>query len=217
VTADTATAAQPSIVAPYITSWTGEEEPVRPVISRGLGIGFEDEILTDRDKRGVLWIRMAQHRGEGRPVFGKVHPLRQRRAMTRLLCQVCAGPADRTEDGVLFLLKDHRQDWPGWPNRMGVAEPPVCWSCVRLSTRVCPALRQGAVLVRAGWCEVAGVNGVLYSSDPTPRPVGQVSVAFDNPAIRWIKAAYLIRELLDCTLIELDRADQAGEVGSCRS
>lgn len=213
VTADTATA-QSTIVAPYITAWTGEDEPVRPVISRGLGIGFEDEIMTDRDKRGVLWTRAAQRHGVGRPVFGKVHPLRQRRAMQRLLCQVCAGPADRTADGVLFLLKDHREDWPDWPNRMGVSEPPVCWSCVRLSARVCPALRHGAVLVRAGWYDIAGVNGVLYSSDPTPRPVGQVTVAFENPAIRWVKAAYLIRELLDCTLIELD---QVVEEGSCPS
>jgi hypothetical protein len=210
VTAD----AQATIVAPYITRWTSEDEPVRPVISRGMGIAFEDEILTDRDKRGVLWTRATQQRGVGRPVFGKVHPLRQRRAMTRLLCQVCAGPADRTADGVLFLLKDHRQDWPDWPNRMGVSEPQVCWSCVRLSARVCPALRRGAVLVRAGWCEIAGVNGVLYSSDPQPRPVGQVTVAFENPAIRWVQAAYLIRELLDCTLIELD---QAREEGSCPS
>ena len=217
MTADTATTAQTAIVAPYITRWSEEKTPARPVVSRGLGIAFEDEIAVDRDKRGVLWTRAPQRHGVGRPLFGQVHPLRQRRVMSRLLCQVCAGPADRTADGVLFLLKDHREDWPGWPNRMGVSEPPVCWSCVRVSTRLCPALRRGAVLVRAGWCEIAGVNGILYSGDPEPRPVGQVTIAFENPAIRWVKAAHLIRELLDCTLIELDQADQAGEVGSCRS
>lgn len=140
-----------------------------------------------------------------------MHPLRQRRTMSRLLCQVCAGPADRTDDGVLFLLKDHRTDWPGWPDTMGVTEPPVCLACVELSARLCPALRRGAVLVRAGRCEVAGVPGGLYTGGLPPRCVGETIVSFDNPAIRWVRASALVRELFDCTLIELD------EVGACRT
>nr|CEL15905.1 conserved hypothetical protein [Kibdelosporangium sp. MJ126-NF4]CTQ93830.1 conserved hypothetical protein [Kibdelosporangium sp. MJ126-NF4] len=61
--------------------------------------------------------------------------------MRRLLCQVCGGPADRTADGVLWLLKDHRGDWVDWPDSMAVSEPPVCVPCVRMSARRYPALR----------------------------------------------------------------------------
>ena len=150
-------------------------------------------------------------------MFGKVHPLRQRRAMQRLLCQVCAGPADRNKDGVLFLLRDFREDWPDWPNRMGIDEPPVCVPCVSLATRVCPALRKGAVAFRAASCEIAGGTGRLYTGGLVPKKVGSVTVTFDDPAIRWVLAMGLIRELLDCTLIDLDEFDEPPEVESCRS
>jgi hypothetical protein len=94
-------------VVPYVTEWSEEQKPPFVVVERpGMGIAYADESLVDRDSNGVLWFRMASRPGIGRPVFGKVHPLRQRRAMRRLLCQVCAGPADRTDDGVLWLMRD---------------------------------------------------------------------------------------------------------------
>lgn len=193
-----------SIVAPYITSWSGEPSPPCPMMEvPGWGIGYVDEVPVDRDADGVLWERAASRPGMGRPEFGKVHPLRQRRAMRRLLCQVCAGPADRTDAGVLWLLKDHREDWPGWPNRMGVTEPPICRACVRLSVKVCPALRQGAVAVRAGRFPVAAVRGCLYTGGPAPIPVLDATVPLDSPAVRWVRAANLVRELGDCTLVEV--------------
>jgi len=138
------------VVAPYVTSWSEESVWDVPVVLGEQGIAYADEHVMDRDQDGVLWARCPVRRGWGRPVFGEVHPLRQRRAMRRLLCQVCAGPADRTKDGVLWLLVDWRHDWPDWPNRMGVIEPPICVPCARLSVRVCPTLRRrGAVAVRA--------------------------------------------------------------------
>lgn len=86
--------------------------------------------------------------------------------------QVCAGPADRTDDGMLWLLTDHRTDWPGWPDRMGVNEPPVCLPCARLSVRLCPALRKGAALVRAGRYELAGECTVRSTpEDPHHTPL----------------------------------------------
>jgi hypothetical protein len=105
---------------------------------------------------------------------------------------------------VLWLLQDHREDWPGWPNRMGVTEPPVCLSCVRTSVRLCPALRRGAVAVRARQFPIGGVQGGLYTGGRNPKLVGNALVSFDNPAIRWVQAASLARELSDCTLVELD-------------
>lgn len=203
------------VVAPYVTAWSEETDPPDRVVEvPGRGIAYADERMTDRDKHGVLWFRTLFQPGLGRPQFGKVHPLRQRRAMQRLLCQVCGGPADRTRDGVLWLLRDFRHDWTGWPNGVGETEPPVCLPCVRLSVQVCPSLRKGAVIVRAGRYEIAGVHGALYSGGHTPHPVGRITVSYDNPAVRWVRAVSLVRQLWDCTLIELD---ELPEVSPCPS
>lgn len=195
----------PRVVAPYVTSWSEEEDPPFVLVERRAGgIGYEDEMLADRDRDGVLWFRTPVRPGQGRPVFGRVHPLRQRRAMRRLLCQVCAGPADCNEDGVLWLLKDHREDWPSWPDGMGVTEPPICVPCVRTSLRLCPALRTGAAVVRAGSFGIAGVYGTRYCrKGPALVAVGPGIVTFDEPAIQWVRAVGLVRELWDCVIIPL--------------
>jgi hypothetical protein len=195
------------IVAPYITAWSTEQDlPYKLVERRGFGIAYADEILADRDAYGVLWRRTPSHPGHGRPEFGKVHSLRQRRAMRRLLCQVCAGPADRTEDGVLWLLQDHRDDWNNWPETMAVTEPPVCVPCVRTSVRLCPALRKGAAAVRVRHFPVVGVRGALYKSGgASPVAVAETIMAFDDPAIRWVRAMNLVRELHGCTIIPMEK------------
>ncbi|MFL6118041.1 hypothetical protein [Actinophytocola sp.] len=193
------------VVAPYVTAWSEEHDPPVVMVERLKGgIGYRDETVSDRDRNGILWFRTPFRPGQGRPEFGRVHPLRQRRTMQRLLCQVCAGPADCTEDGVLWLLQDHRKDWPSWPDGMGVTEPPVCVPCVRMSLRLCPALRKGAVAVRAGSFMLAGVDGVLYRrSGHKLVVVGRETVAFTDPAIRWVRAAGLVRELRDCVLLPI--------------
>jgi hypothetical protein len=190
---------------PYITSWSEERDPAyRLVERRGLGIAYLDETLHDRDDKGVLWYRTPFRPGHGEPVFGKVHPFRQRRAMRRLLCQVCAGPADQTSEGILWLLKDHREDWPGWPENMAVTEPPVCLPCVRIASRLCPALRKGAVTIRVRQAPVSGVRGTLYRrGDLVPVAMDEATIPYDDPAIRWVRAASLVRELHDCTIVEV--------------
>ncbi|SDG18844.1 hypothetical protein SAMN05216553_10686 [Lentzea fradiae] len=188
------------IIAPYITSWSAEQDlPYRLMERPGLGIGYADESFGDRDAKGVLWQRAAVRHGVGKPEFGKVHPLRQRRAMRQLLCQVCAGPADRNDDGVLWLLRDYRSDWPGWPNGMGCNEPPVCMPCVAISLRLCPALRRGAVAIRARKFDVAGVRGALYRAGAAQ----EASLAYDDPDVRWLVASALIRKLHCCTFVPL--------------
>jgi hypothetical protein len=188
---------------PYITPWSTERELPTTVIERpGSGIGYLDETLADRDEHGVLWQRVPSRPGRGRPEFGKIHPLRQRRAMRRLLCGICAGPPDRTGEGVLWLVRDYRGDWPGWPEGMAATEPPVCLSCARRSVRACPALRQGWAAVRVGRCPVAGVYGAQYQAgSPLPVAVADATVAFEDPAIGWLRAAQLVRELHDCVLL----------------
>lgn len=104
-----------------------------------------------------------------------------------------------------MAAQDHRDDWAGWPENMGVTEPPICLSCVRLSSRLCPALRPGAVGLRARHVPVSGVYGTLYRSGGVlPVPMDDTIVAFDDARIRWVKAAKLVRELHDCTLVEVE-------------
>jgi hypothetical protein len=184
---------------PYIVSWSGEEtKPATIITIPRRGIAYSDECLADRDKYGVLWPRVPSLPGRGRPEFGKVHPLRQRRAMTRLLCAICGGQPDTDEQGTLFLVRDFR-DWPDWPEGMACSEPPVCLPCARLSVRVCPELRKGYAALRVRHSQVAAVFGTRYEpGGPTP-----AMVPLDDPAIRWTHAAHLIRELHGCTIVEL--------------
>ena len=127
-------------VIPYIGTWTGEELRPTTVIHRpGGGIGYADETLLDRDERGVLWTRVAGRIGVGKPLFTKLHAVRQRRAMLRLLCQVCAQPADRTDQGQLWLVPEKEiGSWEGWPEGMSAIHPPLCQPCAKLSVRMCP-------------------------------------------------------------------------------
>ena len=195
-------------VVPYITSWSGEHALATHLVMRGNGIGYADETLLDRDEHGVLWVRTPSRQAHGRPEFRKVHPLRQRRAMRRLLCQVCGQPADRDGQGVLWLLRDHREDWPGWPDGIANTFPPVCLSCAWLSVRMCPALRRGYVSVRARRFPLTGVYGVQYRpAHPKPESVGHVVVGYDDPAIRWTRAAQQVRSLHDCTIVPLSPAE----------
>jgi hypothetical protein len=188
------------LIAPYVTAWSAEQDPPHELIALpGVGIAYADETMADRDRNGVLWNRTPSRPGQGCPDFGRVHPHRQRRAMLRLLCQVCAGPADHTDKGVLWLLKDHRADWPDWPNRMGVTEPPICLPCVRTSIYRCPALRKGAVTVRARHYPIAGVHGALHTG-PRLATTDVVTVPLVDPTIRWVRAVSLVRELNECTV-----------------
>jgi hypothetical protein len=187
------------LVVPFTTLWSGEQDLPGVVVERpGVGIGYADEIAADRDLRGVLWQRAVSRPGVGRPVFGDVHTLRQRRAMRRLLCQVCGGPADRTDEGVLWLLPDHRDDWNGWPEGMGNVEPPICRPCAVTSLRLCPRLRQGAAAVRVREYPIVGVRGALYAHG---RMVSETVVGFDDPVVRWVRAVGLVRQMRGCTLI----------------
>ncbi|HEX4700965.1 MAG TPA: hypothetical protein VH352_02450 [Pseudonocardiaceae bacterium] len=193
-------------IVPYITAWSAEETlPTRVIGDSRSGIAFADEMVIDRDDHDVLWSRMTSCPGAGRPEFKRVHSLRQRRAMRRLLCQICAKPADRSDLGVLWLLKDHREDWEDWPEGMANTYPPVCLACARLSVRLCPTLRRGHVAVRAHRFPYTGVYGLLHQPGyPDPIPVNAATVGYRDPAIAWTLAVQLVRSLHDCTIVDLD-------------
>jgi hypothetical protein len=196
-------------VVPYIGSWTGEQNCPTTVVRRPDNrIGYTDETMLDRDGAGALWTRTPGRIGVGTPLFKKLHPLRQRRAMLRLLCQVCTQPADRTEQGLLWLVPgDQRGFWTEWPERLATIQPPLCLECARISVRMCPALRSGAVAVRAK-SGVCGVTGVVFQ--PTGRYPGLAVtdradiVSYGDPEIAWVQAVLLARSLYDATVVDLD-------------
>ena len=190
-------------VMPYVAMWSGERKLPAVVIAlpRG-GVGYLDESASDRDSRGVLWMRYESRPGVGKLVFGDVHSLRQRRVMRRLLCQVCAGVPDRNTDGVLWVMSDYRDDWAGWPNGMATHDAPVCRPCARAAAKRCPALRERPVFFRSKTHPLVGVRGAHYAPSPQgPVAVGDITVAFDDPRIRWTIAHQLIRQLGDCMII----------------
>ncbi|WP_051764682.1 hypothetical protein [Saccharothrix syringae] len=194
-------------VVPYIAMWSEEAVREPQLVERrgGAGIAYADEILGDRDSRGVLWDRATVASGRGKPQFAKIHVHRQRRAMRKLLCQVCGRPAHGDDRGVLWLLRNRTGDWRGWPEGMLVSEPPVCESCLALATRVCPALRdEGHLVAQAASCPVHGVEGFRYRAGAgRPVPVENELVSFIAPAIRWTLASKLVRQLHNCTVLEV--------------
>jgi hypothetical protein len=195
------------LMPPYVTAWSAEPYLPARVVQRGGRIAYADENADDRDEHGVLWYQSPSRPGQGRPDFGRVHPQRQRDAMSRLLCQVCAGPADQTSDGVLWLLiLDYHDGWTNWPEDMAVSEPPVCRPCADRAVRQCPALRKSAVIVRVRDYPIVGVRGLLHQPAwPAPAPLAHVVLAFDHPAIGWVRAANLLRELRNCTILDSGR------------
>lgn len=181
---------------PYITRWTGEKaSPVR-IVQRGGGIGYADELPWDRDESGVLWTRVPWRPGQGRPEFGKVHATRQRRAMTRLLCQVCGQQADRTAAGLLWLVGEDPVDTDSWPVPLLTVHPPVCARCAAGAIDACPHLRKKHAMLRVRAFDLVGVRGALYRPGrPAPVAVDVAGVAFNDPRIGWVKAGQLIMRL----------------------
>lgn len=183
---------------PYITAWDSEQAIHPRVVTRGAGIGYTDETAYDRDADRILWSRVSSSPGKGRPEFGRVHSLRQRRAMRKLLCQVCGRPADRDESGVLWLLGEDADD-------LTTTHPPLCMLCAAQSARICPYLRTRYTAVRAQDCTPIGVQGVIYRSGPPfPAPDTHGGVLFGAWRIPWTRATQLIVRLDRCTPVELE-------------
>ncbi|MFF4121807.1 ATP-binding protein [Streptomyces sp. NPDC001714] len=169
-----------SVTVPFVASWSSEliDDPV--VVGRLLtGIGYADEIASDRDDRGVLRLRRLDRQGAAKPRHRHVHPDRQCRAMAELLCQVCGEPTDEDDRGRLWLLEDSRTEWAGWPHDLVTPHPPTCLPCVRKVREECPHMWRGSVAAQVGKSELCGVWGRRYTGSrlaPTPGEVGVVPV-----------------------------------------
>jgi hypothetical protein len=198
----------PSPSVPFVTLWSGERAAAPRVVwrRRGRRIGYADERSSDRDEHGVLWSRVTSQPGRGRPLFGQIHSRRQRIAMAQLLCQVCGGPADRTDAGVLWLIDAD----PGelLPDAEETAHPPVCRPCALWSVRVCPHLRSAVTAVRVRSLAPSRVNAVVYGlTSSGPRAVDTALVAFGSPLMPYVRAHQLLMRLTDFTSVDLADPD----------
>jgi hypothetical protein len=192
-------------LVPYIATWSGERPVDTPVVGRGArGIAYRHERKHDRDSYGVLWLRYLRAPGVGEPQFGGVHPYRQRRAMRKLLCQVCGEPADRNERGILWLVG--QADQRPWSGPEATAQPPVCLRCAGPASRACPHLRGNAIALRVRHAPIVGVHGDLYRQGAHGVvSVVRASLGYDDPRVRMLRARQLMRELHDCTIVDLGR------------
>jgi hypothetical protein len=202
--------ARPSTI-PYITRWTGETaiRPCivpRPALDR-IGIGYDDEVPGDRDAHGILWSRPAivPTIRRGRPEYGFVHPRRQRRCATRLLCQVCGGPASRTELGVLWLIGEHGQSTGPWPEGIHTSHPPVCLPCATAALRECPHIAANRTALRVQRPQPYGVIGTRYAYNH--RTVSYETdggdVAYDDARRVQMIADQMVISLSGCTVVDL--------------
>jgi hypothetical protein len=214
-----ANARKRNAAVPYITSWSAESRPLDRLVTRSRlrGIAYADEVPHDRDGHGILWRRSILAPGRGRPEFGSVHSARQRRVMRRLLCQICAGPPDRTDMGVLWLLGDDRGDWPTWPEKMGATHPPLCLRCAAASVRLCPYLYNYAA-VRVREPHVGGVYGVVHRSGLRgPEPIGFDTIPYGDARLPWVQASQLVMRLEGCTFVDLEAELSAAGITFGRS
>ncbi|MFJ2778286.1 MULTISPECIES: hypothetical protein [unclassified Kitasatospora] len=157
---------------------------------------------------GALVLRCTGMPGRGEPLWRRAHPGRQAELMLALACRVCGKPADRSSEGVLWLLPlprmrsgRHRRVAPGWPEGARVEHPPVCAEHALASPGLCPALG-GAVLVRASMTALWGVAG--WRLLPGTEPVHGCFAFGDARALRWVAATHLLRTLTGCTVLTLE-------------
>lgn len=200
---------KPSMV-PYVASWTGElagfeDELVVQLGRGGPRLGYRNERPEDRTgSGGVLWGRIAQAPGVGRPQFDCLHPVRQYIAMYTMKCQVCGGPASKNKDGWLFLDWRKPHDPPTWPERSLTAMPPLCEAHVRLSMEECPHLSSTEVLeLRVRTPRLWGISGTPYTltADGWRTHERDVLLPFGDPDLGKVLASRLYRELRNVTVV----------------
>jgi hypothetical protein len=162
---------------------------------------------------------MAAVRGSGRPLLAGVHALRQRQAISHMLCQVCGEPtvAVRRDERQLFLMRDTA----GQPIGEGETThmPPLHEACALEAVRDCPHLRQNYVAALVEYAPAWGVAGIVYDPDtlqPLPAKDGEelTYVADDDLRLRWTQAAREVVSLHGCTPVDLtDLAPEGGGAG----
>ncbi|ARQ69862.1 hypothetical protein [Streptomyces marincola] len=190
---------------PHAAAWSAERTAVAGALTvraDGAGLAYRDERPGDRDGQGVLWARIGQAQGQGRPNFRALHSGRQRGAMLDKLCQVCGGQASRTGRGWLFLLqRPAPPEARDWPEGLLCTKPPVCRPCAALAMRHCPHLSD-PVVVRSRKPRTWGVFGGFFTPAPDGglAPHADSALPYGDARAPWFLASQLVVELTRCTV-----------------
>lgn len=201
---------------PFIAAWSSETFASPRLVWQGRSIAYTNERRGDRDAFGVLWRRVTNTPGAGKPEYGKVHHGRQRRAMGGLLCQVCAKPTrpEATDDGVLFLLGRREYEYDPWPAPIETTHPPVCVRCATIAIRLCPHLRGHYVAIRCRAPRLYGVNGTMHMAEIGAAPMMSRAnpidtVAYTSPRKGLVHAAQSVIRLDQYRLVDLESESSA--------
>jgi hypothetical protein len=142
----------------------------------------------------------------GRVLYDCMNTYRQRKCMEKMLCQVCAGPADRNEQGWLFIDWRREDSPPTWPERSVTSMPPLCAEHARVSARQCPFLRRADhAVLRVRKPQLYGVSGAVYTltADGWHASENDYLSAYSKPRIPGMLASRLHRELRRVTVVDL--------------
>lgn len=124
----------PTVMRRHGVLWYGST----PVPATAMWTGELDEgaIRPCRHAQGRPALFAPERPGNGRPMFKNPHPVRQRRAMALLLCDVCARPLrNRTKHRISHayaVTADHGAIVAPFQ------EPLVCGDCLDLAAAHCP-------------------------------------------------------------------------------
>jgi hypothetical protein len=210
---------QGGLTVPYITQWSGERQNKALLVKKtgreGGFLGYADEHPYDRDNHGALWVRYSLAQGKGHAKFNLVHPLRQRNAMIRSLCQVCRSSVLLTgHERELFVVK-------GMENRPitegeTTSAPPVCEGCAPIAVQDCPHLKTGSAAAWVDYSPVWGVAGTVYNLDtllPVPG-MDLVDVPYTSPLIKHVLARRTVVTLRGCTPVDVDTLRSTGRTST---
>jgi len=138
-----------------------------------------------------MWMMAGPTRQTGVPDFGSTQSARQRKCMTRPLCQVCG--ESRTD---MFWVIPNDGSHPAlWDSPEGhfVINPPVCDDCLEVAGRWCPHLRAKnpyhVEVLKRGKYRPIGVSGDLVIEGQT---ISSALILLDSP----LKKSMLGRELV---------------------
>ncbi|MDD2704130.1 MAG: hypothetical protein PHU07_02160 [Acidocella sp.] len=114
-----------NVPVPYATLWSAEE---------GM------HVAACQYANGLTALCQASRRGQGKPVFGKPHMVRQREVISLSLCDLCARPLRNTTRVSLShaRVQPHGAEGPA----VLQVEPMLHRQCAAISMQHCPSLRR---------------------------------------------------------------------------
>ena len=175
--------AERRVLIPWIATWTSESESTtwsRPFDESldPMGAAVLDHELVD--EANELWpaatrvvSELGGRQGVGQPIFNRLHPARQRRAMLEGRCSVCG-----TVLAAPWTFVGHVTDDGRTP---AFREPPLCGVCLPQALAACPGLR---AFLEAGKLSIVTVDGYMPVADlgETDDPTAPVEHLLAIPA-----------------------------------